>query len=86
MTCYRVNWVVTGDELTAMHEWLEANRDEAGVIRTIAFKGRAREGDKERKWFTKFVFKTEIGIRMFYRRWSASYTEADDNEPIAPWS
>ncbi len=80
MPCYRVNWVVNEDELHQMQAWLKDKRTEASVIRTVAYKGPSRsdEGDC---WYTKFVFATESGIRMFYRHWSDNYVETSSIEP-----
>lgn len=81
MTCYRVNWRVTREELTELQDWLHANKEQAGVIGMTARQG-INDDEPERSWFTKFVFSTEVGVRMFYRKWDDCYS---DEFEIRPW-
>lgn len=80
MTCYRVNWKLTKEELDPIMYWLDENKEALGLIRGRADQGADRNGDG-RVWYTKFVFKTEEGIRMFYRRWAPRYSEDSTIEP-----
>lgn len=82
MTCYRVNWTLNEQQLAPIMAWLDENREALGLIRDTASGGLDQEsGDVI--WYTKFVFRTEHGIRLFYCRWEPSYSEEWE---FKPWS